>query len=118
LSDRSPFIFIPNKGAYDYSDAERFGSLVFLSEGTLTRLNTNSLYRMFCNGMRNAQAQDYLLVSSLPVFNAIACGILVYKFGRVNYLLFSNGAYKERSVDYGALLEKEREDAEQRPVGE
>jgi len=93
-------VFVPNKGAYDYSDAERFGKLIFLTEGTITKYNTNSLHRMFNEGMRGAEEGDYVLISSLPIFNAIVSSILAARFGVVNYLLFRNGVYLERSLKF------------------
>ncbi len=99
-----PNVYVPNKAGHDYSSAERFGSLVFLTEGTVKRYNTNTIYRIFCDGLAESECRDFLLVSSLPILNSIATGILAYKFGQVNYLLFHDGSYLERSVNFASLL--------------
>ena len=54
--------------------------------------------------MKDAEKDEYLLISSLAVLNAIASAILARRFGRVNYLLFCEGRYLKRVVDIDALL--------------
>lgn len=97
-------IYVPNKGAHDYSDAERFGELRFLTSGIVKRYTTNTMYRNLIEGMADAKPDDYILVCSLSILNSIATGILARKFGKVNFLLFCNGKYIERTVDFDALL--------------
>ena len=107
---RRPKVYIPNKAGHDFSDAERFGDLVYLTQGIVKRYSTNHIYRQLIEGMEGAMPQDYLLVSSLSIINAIAASILARQFGKVNYLLFSGGSYMERTVDVDALLQEGTED--------
>ena len=100
-----PKVYIPNKGAHDYSDANRFGDFVFLTSGSVPRYNTESMYRELVEGMQDAEETDYLLISSLAILNALASAIMSRKFGRVNYLLFRDGEYIEKTVIIDALLE-------------
>lgn len=97
-------VYIPNKGAHDYSDAERYGELHFLTSGSVSRYNTENLYRQLVEGLEGAEETDYLLVSSLAILNALASAIFSRKFGRVNYLLFRDGEYIEKTVMIDALL--------------
>ena len=99
-----PNVYITNKSAHDFSDAERFGTLVYLTAGTIKRYNTNSLYREMIDGLVDAQAGDYLLVSSLNILNVIAAGILARRFGVLNLLLWRSGKYIERTINVDALL--------------
>jgi len=99
-------VFVTNKGGHDFSDAERFGELVFLTEGRVNRYSINTLYRELVDATNNAKTDDYLLVSSLNILNALASSILSYKFGVVNYLLFNDGEYLVRTIRYDYLLEK------------
>lgn len=110
-NERSTIVYIPNKGAHDFSDAERFGKLVFLTHGTIKRYSTNTIYRVFIDGMKDADRDDLLLISSLAILNAIASAILARRFGRVNYLLFCDGRYLKRVVDIDALLDNGGQDA-------
>ena len=106
---RRPTVYIPNRAGHDFSDAERFGTLKFLTSGIVKRYSTNHIYRTLVEGMEDAQPQDYLLVCSLSIINAIAASILARRFGKVNYLLFSGGSDIERTVDVDALLQKDHE---------
>lgn len=91
-------VYIPNKSHHDFSGAERFGELVFLTEGIVRRLNVNQLYRECYEKMKDAHAEDYILVSSLSVLNLIVGSIMAHKFGRVNMLLFHHGDYVPREI--------------------
>lgn len=103
---RSPIVWIPNKAGHNFSDAERFGKLRYLSEGSVNQYSTNNIYRVFVEEMQEAEETDFLVVSSLNILNSIASSILAYRFGMVNYLLFKNGRYLERSVVFGSLAQR------------
>lgn len=81
-------VFVPNRSHHDFSSAERYGKLVFLTEGYLNRFNINHIFRMCSQAMADAEADDYLLVSSLSVVVAAASAIMADRFGRVNYLIW------------------------------
>ena len=51
-------IYVPNKGAHDYSDAARFGDLRFLTSGIVKRYTTNTMYRTLIEGMTAAKPED------------------------------------------------------------
>lgn len=107
MISNEPIVWVPNKAGHNFTDAERFGRLVYLTEGSINRYSANSMYRILSEQMEDASSTDYLLVSSLSILNSIASGILAYKFGLVNYLLFKNGIYLERSVNYSSLITRE-----------
>lgn len=85
---RHPKVYVPNKSFHDFSDANRFGELVFLTEGVQDRFKINDLYRRIEGKLHNAGPGDYLLISGPSTVNAIAASILAYKFGRINYLVY------------------------------
>lgn len=101
MERRRPRVYIPNKSHHDFSKAEEYGDLVFLTEGLVKRLNVNALYREIGEIMEDAIEEDYILVSSLSILNAIPASIMAYKFGRVNYLLHKDGTYLERIIYLG-----------------
>ena len=101
---RPPVVYVPNKGAHNYEDAKQYGELVFLTSGVVERYRTNTIYRTLCEGMKDAQENDYLLVSSLSILNSIISAILSRKFGKVNFLLFRDGKYLLRTVNIDSLL--------------
>jgi len=79
-------VYVPCKGPHDYSPAEEFGEVIFLLEGTINRYNVSSIVRTFTEGTEDASSDDYILISGLPLFNAILCGVLGRKFGSLNIL--------------------------------
>jgi len=92
-----PTVFIVNKSSHDFSPAEKYGTLVFLSEGSMNRYATNHMIRIFSEKMKDSQPDDYIVPCSLNVMNSIACAIFAAKHKRLNLLLFKQGHYIERN---------------------
>lgn len=90
-------VFIVNKSAHDFTAAEEYGKVIFLSEGPVNRYATNSMIRQFAESMKKSQGTDYIVPCSLNVMNSIACAIFAHKHGRLNLLLFKGGNYIERN---------------------
>ena len=96
-------VYIPNKSVHDFSAAEKYGKLVFLSEGSIKRFNTSTIYRRFEKILADSSPDDYLMVSGLTMLNIVACHILTKMHGRINLLLFNpqkngNKSYLERII--------------------
>lgn len=100
VSLRAPKVYVPNKSYHDFRSAERFGELIFLTEGIVKRFNTNDITRQCYEMMKDAQPNDYVLISGLSIINSIACAIFARRFGRINVLLHDpkSGDYRSRSV--------------------
>lgn len=90
-------VFIVNKSAHDFSAANKYGEVVFLSEGSMSRYSTNSMIRQFREIMKDSEDSDYIVPCSLNVMNSIACAIFAHKHGKLNLLLFKDGSYIERN---------------------
>ena len=92
-----PKVFITNKSIHDYSAAEKFGELCFLSEGNMGRFSTSKAYRKFYPILSQSSSDDFLMVSGLPMLCSVATFILATKHKRVNLLLFNpmSGGQKE-----------------------
>lgn len=93
-------VFIPNKSFHDFSPAEEFGDIVFVTEGVISRLNVAQLEAAASVAMRQANHDDYIVVSSLPVLVAIMTGIMASRFQQVNFLLFRHGGYIPKTVEF------------------
>lgn len=104
-------VYIINKSGHDFSDAERFGSLVYLSTGTIDRYGINKMYRKFAETLKNSSPDDYILVTGLTIMSCIACSVFSFLHGRVNLLLYKDSHYIERRLLIGELL-KRRDDFE------
>lgn len=90
-------VYIVNKSSHNFSPAEEYGELVFLSEGSMNRYGTNNMVREFGEVMKGSSPSDYIVPCSLNVMNAIACAIFAHKHGVLNLLLFRGGEYVERN---------------------
>ncbi len=104
-----PKVFITNKGGHNYEKAEKFGELIYVTEGTLNRFATSTLYRAFIDAMKDSHKDDYFLVTSMNVVNAIGSAVFARKHGKLNLLLFREGEYVPREIDIDSLLEIEKE---------
>jgi len=100
-------VYIINRGGHDHSDAERFGELVFLSQGSINRYAASQIYRQFVDALRDSHSDDYILITGLSVMSSIACAIFSRLHGRLNLLLYrgGNGKYVERKLVIDELLE-------------
>lgn len=91
-------VYIISKSSHDYREAEKYGKLVFLSEGRMNRFCTNNIARQFEELMRESNPEDYILQTGLTVMNMIATAIFVAKHKRLNILLYDRGRYIERNL--------------------
>jgi len=81
-------IYVVNKSCHDYSKAERFGNLIYLSEGAINRYATGNMYRAFWPILKDSDINDYLLPTGLTIMNIVAAGIFASIHGRVNLLVY------------------------------
>jgi len=96
-------VFVINRSSHNYSKAEEFGKLVFMSEGSLNRFAASSLFRIFKPFINQSTAEDYLLIGGLSVMCSIACSMFAVKHGRLNLLIYKSipqksGTYLERII--------------------
>lgn len=93
-----PKVYVPNKGAHDYSAAERFGRLVYCTEGTLQKYNTSQMVRELSAAMVGSTADDFIMLTSLSTLCSVACAIFAKKHGRINLLIFKDDDYVCRKI--------------------
>lgn len=97
---RTPKVFISNKSPHDFRPAHRYGELVFVTTGDINKYAIGAMYRAFEEALKDSREDDFFLPTSLPILTSIGSGMLAYKHGRINYLLFRNGGYILRTVDF------------------
>ena len=92
-------VFVVNKSYHDFSEAERFGEVIFLSDGSMDRYAVNNMARMFQERMKDSSENDYLVPCSLNAMNSVASAIFAKKHGKLNLLLYKHGrGYIERNL--------------------
>lgn len=95
-----PTVFVVNNSGHDYSDAERFGEILYCTEGPLNKFDTAQMYRSLSEALLDANEDDYILMTSLTTLCCIATGMMVEQFGKVNMLLFQGGKYISRTIAF------------------
>lgn len=93
-----PKVFILNKGAHDFSPAKKYGDLVYCTEGSLGKWNTSQMVRELQTAMKESDAEDFILLTSLSTLCGVACAIFAMKHGRLNLLIYKDTGYVLRKV--------------------
>jgi hypothetical protein len=93
-----PKVYIINKSSHNFSAAKKYGVAIYLSSGLMDRYATTNIHRQFTAIMKDSKPEDYIVLCSLNVMNAIACSIFVKKHGTLNLLLYKKGKYIERNL--------------------
>ena len=91
-------VYVVSNGGHDYSDAQRFGEVVFCTESVIRKDDTAQMYREIHAALKEAAAEDFILVSSLTSLCMIAAAILSDRFGELHLLLFKDGQYISRDI--------------------
>ena len=92
-----PKVYVVNNSSHDFSAAEEYGDITFLSEGPMSRYGTNNMIRVFKEAFEGSTSGDYLVPCSLNIMNLIASALFAHKHGRLNLLLFKDGGYVVRN---------------------
>lgn len=91
-------VYILTNGGHDYSDAQRYGELVFLDVPSYLKWDISQLYTTLRELLKDAEPEDYLLISHLTSHCCVATSILVEKWARVNFLLFRHDKYEAHTL--------------------
>ena len=90
-------VYIVNNSPHDFSDAERYGEITFLTSGSINKYATNNMVRLFAEAMVDSRPEDLIVLCSLNVMNAVACAVFAAKHQCINLLLYKDGRYIERN---------------------
>lgn len=91
-------VFILNDGGHDYSDAKRYGELVFCTTGVIRRDDVHQMYRELKIALADANHDDYILVSSLASMGMVAAALMGFWHGELHMLVFDGGQYYSRDL--------------------
>lgn len=101
-----PNIYLPNKGAHDYSPAKEYGNFVTMTEGPLKLTEVGYLTRIMSVCLEKSSKEDYILLCGPTLANVIACSIFVQMHGRINLLIFRSGPKGPRYYERTLMLEE------------
>lgn len=99
-------VFVVNKGTHDYSDARRFGELVFMSEGAINKYEVNSIFRQFDPYLSASTPEDFILQTGPSIMFSVAAVMYALLHEQLNTLIWKPsrgggpGRYTERRMDF------------------
>jgi hypothetical protein len=107
-----PKVYVVNKSCHDFTKAEEFGEIVFLTIGNVNRYATSNMYRKFEREMKKSSPEDYMLLSGMTVMSVIACGMFSMLHKRLNLLIWKSDRkeYIERIIKMEDLNESTTKD--------
>ena len=92
------YVYILNQGGHDYSDAERFGELVFCTQGLIDKTGIQHMYRELTVALEDSLPTDYIMLTSLSSLCTVAGSIFSLKHNRLNLLIFTRDGYVAREI--------------------
>jgi len=81
-------VYVVNNANHNYSKAEQYGELVYITKGKLPIFKTGTVRAMLEKGLVKFTKDDYLLISGPAIVNIMAATLLFNKFDTVKFLVF------------------------------
>lgn len=98
-------VYVINKGGHNFTPAEKYGKLTYLTEGVINPFSIDKMYREVVSKLKDSKPDDFILITGLTIINSIACACFARKHdGRLNLLLYKNERYISRTVMIDQLL--------------
>lgn len=91
-------VYVLNRGPHSYTDAERFGELIYCTDGSLDKFDTAEMYRELVEALYDSLPEDYIVLGSLTSLCSVACAIFAAKHLRLNLLIHRPDGYTARSL--------------------
>jgi hypothetical protein len=100
-------VYIVNAAGHNYVKAEKYGTLIVLTEGSLPVFAVDRIREIYIEGLKDYDhKRDFILLSGGLIPNVIAIGVAIQKGGgRVNVLIFDSKRrdYIERELDFSRI---------------
>lgn len=93
-----PKVLIPNRGVHDYSEAEKYGELEFVTKGQQNKYSVGNMFRIWVKALKDSHPDDHVMITSLTVLCCIGCMVFALKHGCINLLLFRDSKYISRRL--------------------
>lgn len=105
LVDAERKVFIGNQSGHDFSPSAKYGSAVYVTKGLINRFSVNYMARKWALSLLQSKREDYILLTSLTILTVVGAAIFAHLHGRLNLLLYRNGKYICRVIDFKELFE-------------
>lgn len=91
-------VYVPNGWRHTATDAERYGRLVYLTDGPVRRTDVRGLMSTISEGLEDSRPDDFIAVGALSVLTSLTAAVFAARHGRLNLLLWDKGRYVPRHV--------------------
>lgn len=93
-------VYVVNHTEQDLSAANKFGKLVYLTEGVQNVFHIENMLSTMKEKLVDAEDGDYLLLCGSPILNIIASLVFITHAGKLNVLIFNakTRAYTPRTL--------------------
>lgn len=98
MNENGNKVFVVNKSSHDYSDAEQFGELHYLTEGRINLYDTSRILDSLWHTLKDSNKKNWLLQSGPTTVNVCAVAIMLELHGVVNLLIYKKGKYVPRNI--------------------
>lgn len=91
-------VFVPNLSNHNFTDAKRYGELIYVTKGEQAKFGVNSMARCWTAALEQSQPDDYIIITSLNILCSIGCSVFAAKHGCLNLLLWRKDRYIAREL--------------------
>lgn len=91
-------VFVTNAAGHDYSAAEKYGELVWVTKGYVSFQSLDRVKYQVCEQLKSSNSEDWLLLSGTLLISVIAATCWLHMHGQVKLLVIdraSRSKYRE-----------------------
>lgn len=99
--ETKPRVFVTNFAGHDYSEAEKYGEIVWITRGYISFHSLDRVKYRICEEVDKSTSEDWLLLSGIPIVCVLAALYWQWKHNKVKLLVHDkkkNGEYRELIV--------------------
>ncbi len=97
-ADEGVKVYAVNLNDKDYSGAEEYGDIIYMTEGVLDLRKAHTYEQKIRNFLKNSTEEDYLLLSGPTLICCLAINVWLDNHKQCKVLYWSNGKYQEYLV--------------------
>lgn len=91
-------VFVANYAAHDYEDAERYGEIKYITKGFVSFQGLDRLKFQIGQGIMDATADDWLVLSGTNIINVLAALLWFQKHGCCKILNYDKSSRTYREI--------------------
>ena len=95
---RSPCVYVTNFAGHDYTKAEKYGEIRYVTKGYVSFHSLDRIKYRICEALQDTQDDDWLLLSGIPMICVVAACYWLWKHKKLKLLIHdkrSDGDYRE-----------------------